>query len=89
MKIQNKFYDNKVVKKPWGYEYVVYRDKNKLCVTLLSINYNQKTSLHCHPNKKSGFILLKGKAFSTWIKKNQEIHSSPSKNDCKRIIPSN
>ena len=81
MKIQNKFYDNKVVKKPWGYEYVVYRDKNKLCVTLLSINYNQKTSLHCHPNKKSGFILLKGKAsFQLGLKKkNQEIHSSPSK----------
>ena len=32
------------------------------CVTLLSINHNQTTSLHCHPNKKSGFILLKGKA---------------------------
>ena len=55
-------YDNKVVRKPWGYEYVVFRNKNNLSVTLLNIDYNQTTSLHCHPKKKSGFILLSGKA---------------------------
>tara|TARA_B100000780_G_scaffold271044_1_gene231557 strand:- start:696 stop:1265 length:570 start_codon:yes stop_codon:yes gene_type:complete len=39
------------------------------------------TSLHCHPLKKSGFILLKGKAsFQLGLrKKNTELHSSPSK----------
>ena len=62
MKNKDILYDNRLVK-PWGYEYVVYRDRNKLCVTLLSINHNQTTSLHCHPNKKSGFILLKGKHY--------------------------
>ena len=47
----------------------------------MNINYNKSTSLHCHPNKKSGFILLKGKAqfqLGLW-KKRSEIHSSPSK----------
>ncbi len=81
MKNLNKFYDNKVVKKPWGYEYVVYRDRNKLCITLLNINYKKSTSLHCHPEKKSGFILLKGKALfqlGLW-KKRSEKHNSPSK----------
>jgi len=78
---KDSFYDDRVVIKPWGYEHVVYRDKDKLCVTLLNINYKQKTSLHCHPNKKSGFMLLKGKAaFQLGLKKkNLEIHSSPSK----------
>jgi len=78
---KNSFYDNKVVFKPWGYEYVVYRNANNLCVTLLNINYNKTTSLHCHPQKKSGFILLKGKAsFQLGLrKKNRETHSSPSK----------
>lgn len=78
---KDSFYDDRVVMKPWGYEHVVYRDKDKLCVTLLNINYKQKTSLHCHPNKKSGFMLLKGKAaFQLGLKKkNLEIHSSPSK----------
>ena len=52
MKKIDSFYDNRIVHKPWGYEYVVYRNLNNLCVTLLSIDYNKKTSLHCHPNKK-------------------------------------
>ena len=81
MKSKDSFYDNKVVFKPWGYEYVVFKNAKNLCVTLLSINYNKMTSLHCHPKKKSGFILLKGKAsFQLGLrKKNREIHSSPSK----------
>ena len=62
MKNKSSFYDNKVVFKPWGYEYVVYRNSNHLSVTLLNIDYNKSTSLHCHPSKKSGFILLGGKA---------------------------
>lgn len=81
IKKKSSFYDDKVVIKPWGYEYVVYRNKNNLCVTMLHIEYNKSTSLHCHPNKKSGFVLLKGKAefqLGLW-KKRSEIRSSPSK----------
>ena len=81
MKKKSSFYDNKIVFKPWGYEHVVYRNANHLSVTLLNINYNKTTSLHCHPLKKSGFILLGGKAlFQLGLrKKNTELHSSPSK----------
>ena len=81
MKKIDSFYDNKIVYKPWGYEYVVYRNSNHLSVTLLNINYNKSTSLHCHPSKKSGFILLEGKAlFQLGLrKKNTELHTSPSK----------
>ena len=81
MKKKLNYYDNKVVKKPWGHEYVIYRDKKKLCITLLRINYNHSTSLHCHPNKKSGFVLIDGTArfqLGLW-KKRSEIHTSPSK----------
>ncbi len=81
MKKIDSFYDNKIVYKPWGYEYVVYRNSNNLSVTLLSIDYNKTTSLHCHPKKKSGFILVGGKALfqlGLW-KKRSEVHSSPSK----------
>lgn len=81
MKIKDKLYDNTIVIKPWGYEYVVYREKNDLSVTLLNINYKEKTSLHCHPQKKSGFIVLKGKALfqlGLW-KKRSEIKKSCSK----------
>ena len=81
MKKIDSFYDNRIVHKPWGYEYVVYRNLNHLSVTLLSIDYNKTTSLHCHPQKKSGFILVSGKALfqlGLW-KKRSEVHSSPSK----------
>lgn len=81
MSVKLNYYDNKVVDKPWGHEHVVYRYKKKLCITLLKINFNKSTSLHCHPNKKSGFVLLDGKArfqLGLW-KRRSEIHNSPSK----------
>ena len=56
------FYDNKIVTKPWGNEYIIYKNSNKLSVTLLNIDYNKSTSLHCHPKKQTGFIVLSGKA---------------------------
>ncbi len=59
---KNDFYNTKVVNKPWGYEYVIYYDKKKLAITFLKIENGQKTSLHCHTKKKTGFIILGGKA---------------------------
>ena len=83
MKNKSSFYDNKIVFKPWGHEYVVYRNANHLSVTSIKhMNYNKSTSLHCHPSKKSGFILLGGKAHYSNLalrKKNTELHTSPSK----------
>ena len=35
MKKKNNFYCNKVVYKPWGYEYVVYSDSNRLAENLI------------------------------------------------------
>ena len=62
MKRGNNFYCNNVVYKPWGYEYVIYNNTNRLAITFLKINSGHKTSLHCHPKKKTGFIILSGKA---------------------------
>ena len=62
MKNNNNFYDNKVVYKPWGYEYIIFRNSNRLAITFVKINYKHKTSLHCHPRKKTGFIILSGEA---------------------------
>ena len=57
MKLRDKVFDRNIVKKPWGYEYVIYRNKNKLALTFLDIKHNKQTSLHCHPKKKTGFIM--------------------------------
>ena len=62
MKNNNNFYDNRVVYKPWGYEYTIFRNSNRLAITFVHINYKHKTSLHCHPKKKTGFIILSGLA---------------------------
>jgi len=79
--MNDKFYDNHKILKPWGEEHVIYRDKKKLCITLLKIKKNFSTSLHCHPNKKTGFILLDGEADIQLglYKNNNEKFKSPSK----------
>ncbi len=58
----NNFYSNKLVKKPWGYEYVIYNSLNRMAITYVHINSKKSTSLHCHPKKKTGFIIIKGTA---------------------------
>ena len=80
-KNKNSHYDNKVVLKPWGNEHVIYRNSNKLSVTFLNIDYKKSTSLHCHPKKKTGFVILSGNAsvqLGLW-KDNCKIYKAPSK----------
>ena len=62
MKRINKIYNNYIVTKPWGEEYTIFHNKDKLAVTLVKIKPKKTTSLHCHPTKKTGFIILSGKA---------------------------
>ena len=81
MKKNSFFYDDKVVYKPWGHEHIIYKNRKDLSVTLLKINYNKKTSLHCHPNKKTGFIVIAGRALiqlGLW-KTTAKHYSAPSK----------
>lgn len=61
--IKNQNYDFKNIKvnKPWGYEYLFYSSK-EISIWILKIFKNQKTSMHCHTNKKTSLILLKGEA---------------------------
>jgi mannose-6-phosphate isomerase-like protein (cupin superfamily) len=56
----NKNYDNSKVIKPWGEEYNIYRNVKKIAITYLKIKKGQSTSLHCHPKKKTGFLILSG-----------------------------
>ena len=60
--MQSSFYIDKVVKKPWGEEHICYHSKKKIGITLVKINPGYKTSLHCHPTKKTGFVILSGTA---------------------------
>ena len=57
-----KNYNNRVILKPWGEEYVIFKVKKKIAITYLKLKKGFSTSLHCHPNKKTGFLILKGTA---------------------------
>ncbi len=54
-------YSNVIVKKPWGYEYLIFKN-DFVAMWLLQIIRKRKTSMHCHPNKKTGLVLLSGTA---------------------------
>ncbi len=50
-----------VVNKPWGREHLLYRNRFA-GVWALHLRRAGKTSLHCHPAKKTGLIVLEGTA---------------------------
>jgi acetolactate synthase I/II/III large subunit len=56
---QNLDYSNYIVRKPWGYEYLVY-ENDEIAIWMLHIARKRGTSMHCHPNKTTNLILLSG-----------------------------
>jgi hypothetical protein len=69
-------YNINIVKKPWGYEYLAYENKH-IALWFLYIKHTHSTSLHCHPNKTTGLILLDGKADVSFL------------NDTNKLNPTN
>jgi mannose-6-phosphate isomerase-like protein (cupin superfamily) len=55
-----------IVKKPWGYEYLVYENKH-VAIWFLYIKEGHSTSLHCHSKKTTGLVLLDGKAEVSFV----------------------
>tara|TARA_Y100000590_G_scaffold469825_1_gene660004 strand:- start:7083 stop:9620 length:2538 start_codon:yes stop_codon:yes gene_type:complete len=53
-------YKKVVVKKPWGYEYLIFQSKCS-AIWILYIKPGHQTSMHCHPQKKTSLIVLEGK----------------------------
>lgn len=70
-KRQMRKFDN-VVKKPWGYEYVAY-ENDECALWFLHIRSGHSTSMHCHPNKTTGLILLDGLAEVSFMNDNYEL----------------
>lgn len=54
-------YDHGIVQKPWGYEYLMY-DNGQVALWCLHIRHGARTSMHCHPKKKTGLVVLDGDA---------------------------
>jgi mannose-6-phosphate isomerase-like protein (cupin superfamily) len=60
-------YSDCIVTKPWGYEYLMYQS-DEIGIWFLHIAEGRQTSLHCHPAKKTGYILLSGEAEVSFLK---------------------
>ena len=52
-------YTKVVVKKPWGYEYLIF-GSDEIAVWILCLKPGAQTSMHCHPNKKTSLVVLEG-----------------------------
>jgi mannose-6-phosphate isomerase-like protein (cupin superfamily) len=65
-KVDNTDFSNVIVKKPWGYEYLLF-ENNDIAIWILHIKASHKTSMHCHPNKNTSLICLSGEVVCTTL----------------------
>lgn len=54
-------YSRVVVRKPWGYEYLMFQNEH-VALWILRILPNAATSLHCHQRKTTSLAVLSGEA---------------------------
>ena len=66
MPTRNLSFEEGIVKKPWGHEYLML-DNGLVGVWCLFIKGGERTSLHCHPRKKTGLVLLSGRAVVSFL----------------------
>jgi len=67
-------YETNIVKKPWGYEYLAYKNED-VGLWFLYIAPGQSTSMHCHPKKTTGLVLLDGEAEISFLADKRTIKS--------------
>jgi len=57
--MQSNNFSSPIVKKPWGWETVIFTSPDVM-ISFLFMKANASTSLHCHPNKRTGYVVLAG-----------------------------
>jgi mannose-6-phosphate isomerase-like protein (cupin superfamily) len=72
--INKESYENLIVNKPWGYEYLVY-ENDSMAMWCLHLNKDQQTSMHCHPDKKTGLIAITGEIIVSFLKDSMSLKS--------------
>ena len=70
----------KAKRKPWGHEYLIYENQD-VAIWHLFINKWERTSLHCHPNKKTGLIVLQGGAKVRFLNGEQKVFTGEKVED--------
>lgn len=62
----NPDYKNIVVNKPWGYEYLAFENEH-VAIWILFLKQDAKTSMHCHPKKKTSLLVLEGEVCTSFL----------------------
>lgn len=66
-------YSKVVVRKPWGYEYLIYQNAD-LAIWVLHLKHGFQTSLHCHPRKETSITVLSGIVVCSTLEESFERH---------------
>ena len=66
-------YSKVIVKKPWGYEYLVFENEF-VAFWMLHIVRKRKTSMHCHPQKRTSLIVLSGNATCSHLEGSEKMN---------------
>jgi acetolactate synthase I/II/III large subunit len=66
-------YSKVIVKKPWGYEYLIFENEF-VAIWMLHIVRKRKTSMHCHPKKRTSLILLSGNATCSHLEDSEKLN---------------
>lgn len=61
-----------VVDKPWGHEYLMHSTPDVELWNLF-IRHQRSTSMHCHPNKKTALVVIKGRAIFSTLNESLEL----------------
>jgi len=64
---------HQIIHKPWGFEYLFYQN-SEVAIWKLHISEGCQTSLHCHPNKKTGLIVLSGRGELSFFNDTTELN---------------
>lgn len=70
----DELYDDVIVNKPWGHEYLMFRNQ-KTALWCLLLKRGESTSLHCHPRKKTGLVVLSGSATLRFLNNSSKLVS--------------
>lgn len=65
-------YSKVIVKKPWGYEYLIFQNEH-VGVWILYLKFQAQTSMHCHPNKKTTLAVLQGEVECTGLLRSESL----------------
>ena len=76
--MKNENYNDVVVSKPWGHEYLCFANET-VAIWLLNIKKNASTSMHCHPNKNTGLIVLNGEIELSFLRNSIRLCSKENK----------